>query len=147
MNIVLLKDVTSIGKAGSCLKVKDGYANNYLLPRKLALLASDGNIKKFQEQAARDKIRREKDLDKIRQFANKLSGKSFTVVAKAIDEKKLYGSIGKEEIKKSIESEGLDIDLKHIALDEPLKELGVYDITVKLHPEIETKIKIWIVKK
>jgi len=147
MQIILLKDVEKLGKAGISLEVKDGYAHNYLLPKKLALVASERNIKKFQEQEVKNQARKEKELDKLRQSADKLSGKSFTVVSKAIDEKKLYGSVDKEEIKKSMESEGLALDLKNIVLDEPIKELGVYDITIRFHPEIETLIKVWVVKK
>lgn len=147
MQVILRKDIERLGKVGSCVKVKDGYARNYLLPRKLAFTALESNIKKVQQEIAKRQARKEKDLDKLRQLAGKLKGVSCTVVSQAIDEKKLYGSVGKENIKAALDTEGFNLDMKSIVLDEPIRELGVYDITITLHPEILASIKVWVVKK
>ena len=147
MQVILRKDIKGLGKVGSCAKVKDGYARNYLLPKKFAFVASDGNLKRVQNEIAKTQTRKEKELDKLRQLAEKLRSVSCTVVSQAIDEKKLYGSIGKEDIKSAMETEGFNIEMKSIVLDEPIKELGVYDITISLQQDIQTQIKVWVVKK
>jgi large subunit ribosomal protein L9 len=147
MDVILRKDIERLGKAGTRLKVKDGYARNYLLPRNLAFLASESNLKKVQDEMNRVQIRKEKEIINLREIAAKLEGVSCTVIAHAIDEKKIYGSIDKEAIKSAMEAEGFKIEAKSIVLDEPIKELGVYDIAVNFQPDISAKIKVWVVKK
>ena len=147
LELILTQDVPKIGKAGSIIKVKDGFARNFLIPNDLAVVVTPGNLKKLQQ----DKLSREKELEKTKQEAlelsKKLTGKSFTIISEVHEEDKLYGSITVIEVSRVLEDEGFKINKKAIQLEEPIKTTGIFEIPIKLHPEVTANIKIWIVKK
>lgn len=147
VELILIQDVPKIGKAGSIVKVKDGFARNFLIPNNLAVLATSGNLKKLEQE----KLSREKELEKTKQEAlelsKKLTGKSFTITSEVHEADKLYGSITSIEVSRVLEEEGFKINKKAIQLDEPIKSTGIFEVPVKLHPEVTANIKIWIVKK
>ena len=147
MEVILKQDVDKIGKAGSVVKVKDGFARNYLLPGGLAVASTPGNLKRLQQE----KQKRAEGQEKIKQEAvalsNRLSAVSLTISALSKEEDKLYGSIGAHEISAALKEEGIELDKNFILLDEPIKALGIFEVPIKLHPEVTTKIKVWIVKK
>lgn len=147
MKIVLEQDVEGLGKKGTVIKVKDGFARNFLLPRGFALKATGGNLESLQKKLRIDEERQEEDKKKAREFANKLSVVSCTVSVDTHDEDKLYGSVTASHIASALEAEGISLDKRQIALNEPIKALGIYDIEVKLHPEVKAKLKVWVVKK
>jgi large subunit ribosomal protein L9 len=147
MEVILKQDVEKIGKAGTVVKVKDGFARNFLLPNNLALPLTQQNIKKLESE----KQRKVSQLDKIKKEAEdlkeRLSGISITIPALAQEEDRLYGSVTAQDIANALKDEGFNIDKNIIMLDEPVKSLGIYEIPVRLHAEVSTKIKVWIVKK
>lgn len=147
MEVILNKDVSKIGKAGMVVQVKEGFARNFLFPHNLAKPATASSLKKLeQEQSTRSaqsaKIKEESELIKQR-----LSALSLTLPALTQGEEKLYGSIHAHEIAEALAAEGFAIDKNCIELAEPIKSLGIYEIPVKLHPEVIAKVKLWVVKK
>lgn len=146
MKVILVKDIDKLGKPGQTVKVADGYARNYLLPQKLALEATKANEKLFielQKKAQQKEIRAQKEAEEL---AEKIRGLSCTIVRQAGEEEKLYGSVTNMDIATALQQEGLHIDKKKILLEEPIKSLGIFYVPIKLHPEVSTELKVWVVK-
>ena len=147
MELILKQDVDKIGKAGSVVNVKDGFARNFLIPNGLAIPLTPSNLKKLEEEKQNKSLQ----LEKIKQEAEKtregLEGLSLTIQVLSQEEEKLYASITSQDIAEALKEEGFNIDKHSIILDEPIKSLGIYEVSVKLHPEISAKIKLWVVKK
>lgn len=147
MEVILRQDVEKIGKAGQVIKVKDGYARNFLIPNGLAMPVNSVNLKKL-EQERQAKIQQfEKVKKEAEGLKEKLSSVSLTIPALVQEENKLYGSITAQDVSRALKDEGFNIDRNSILLDEPIKSLGIYEVPVRLHPEISTKLKLWVVKK
>ena len=131
------------------MKVKDGYARNFLLPNKLAVEVTASNIKILEQQ----RLKKNHQLEKLKKEASELKGKlaaltlTMTALTKDGEEEKLYGSITSQDISNAIKEEGLEVDKAFIILDEPIKALGIYEVPIKLHPEVIAKVKVWVVKK
>lgn len=145
--ILLLSDVENLGKAGDVIKVADGYARNYLLPKDLAAPVSQHALRRLE------KLRKEREeLARIQKAeaqdkAAKLSNASVTIRAKTVDGTRLYGSVGAADIVAALETGSkVTVDKSQVQLDEPLKEVGTFDIIVKLHPEVTCTVKVWIVE-
>jgi len=145
--LLLLADVENLGKAGDVIKVKDGYARNFLLPKDLAAPVSQGalrrleKLRKEREELARIQIAEAKDK------AAKLAKASVTLRERVVDGTHLYGSVHATDIVKALAAESkIDLDKSQIVLTEAIKETGSYDITVKLHPEVSCTVKVWVVE-
>lgn len=147
MEVILKQDLDRLGKAGAVVKVKDGFARNFLLPNNLALPLTGANLKKLEQQKQREILQSEKTKKGAESLRDKLAGLSITIPALTNEEDKLYGSITSEDIAQALKEENFDIDKNCIILEEPIKSLGIYEVSVGLHPEVTAKIKIWIVKK
>jgi len=147
MEVILKKDVQKLGKAGSVVKVKDGFARNFLFAGGLAVPVTAAGLKKLEEE----KQARQKQDEQAKQSAEELKKRleifSLTISALAQEDEKLYGSIGNQEICLALAEEGFSVDKNMIELSEPIKSLGIYEVLLKLHPEVEAKLKIWVVKK
>lgn len=146
--ILLLNDVEKLGKAGDVVKVADGYARNYLLPQGLAAPVSNHALRRLE------KLRKEREeLNRIRLAeaktkASRLKDASVTLRAKVIDENRLYGSVTIADIITAINAElQVDLDKSQLELEEAIKETGTYDLQVRLHPEVTTSLKVWIVEE
>ncbi|MCX5696019.1 MAG: 50S ribosomal protein L9 [Candidatus Omnitrophica bacterium] len=147
MEVILTKDVDKIGKAGAVVKVKDGFARNLLLPKKLAVEVTPGNLKRLEQEKQKIAQDSEKRKQEAIILKERLDNLSLTISAMAQDEKSLYGSITALDISNALKDEGLEVDKNLIILAEPLKALGIYEIPVKLHPDISAILKTWIVNK
>ena len=147
MEVILTKDVEKIGKVGSVVKVKDGFAHNFLFPKSLAIPVTPGNLKKIEQEKQKIAAESEKIKQEALGLKERLDNLSLTIPALAQDDKALFGSITALDISSAIKNEGLELDKGLIQLTEPIKELGIYEIPVKLHPEVSSKLKVWIVKK
>jgi len=147
MEVILNKDVDKIGKAGTVVKVKDGFARNFLIPSGSALPVTPGNLKKLEQDKLKNTLQLEKARKEAEAIRERLENISLTISVLTKEEDKLYGSITSQDIAEALKEEGVEIDKNAIMLDEPAKSLGIYEIPVKLHPEIIAKIKVWIVKK
>jgi len=147
MEVILIKDVDKIGRAGTVVKVKDGFARNLLLPNKLAIEVTPGNLKRLEQDKQKNLEVLEKKKQEALVLKERLDNLSLTISATAQDEKSLYGSVTAQDVSNALKEEGIEIEKSLIILDEPIKSLGIYEIPVKLHPEVPAKIKTWIVKK
>jgi len=147
MEVILIKDVSSLGKIGQVVKVKDGYARNYLLPRQHAYVATAANLKKIEQQEKNRKIQFAKEKAEADEYAEKLKKASITVNVEVNDLDKLYGSITETEIIQALAVEGFKIEKKQIIIEQAIEELGIFDVGIKIHPEVIAKIRLWVTKK
>jgi large subunit ribosomal protein L9 len=147
MELLLLKDIEKLGKEGEIVKVADGYARNYLIPKKLAIRATTGAMD-IQRSLHRKRIARaQAELDASRELAANFENLSCTISAKVGEEEKLFGSVTASDVADALRKEGIELDKKKILLDAPIKALGIYSVKVRLHPEVEATLKLWVVKE
>ncbi|MDD5356105.1 MAG: 50S ribosomal protein L9 [Candidatus Omnitrophica bacterium] len=146
MKVILRKDVDNIGKCGQVISVKDGFARNFLLPKGLALAATNDGIKQIEIEKKKTEHNKKIEKSKAEELSEKLKGLSVTISAEAKDDV-LYGSVTSADIAQALKEEDIEIEKQNILLEQPLKNLGIYEIEVRLHPEVNTKIKVWVVKK
>jgi len=146
MEVILIKDVEKIGKAGSVVKVKEGFARNFLFPHNLAKPVTAGSLKQLEAEKQARIAQYSKAREESEEIKKRLANLSLTISALAQGEE-LYGSIGSQDIAGVLKDEGFVIDKNAIELAEPIKSLGIYELAVKLHPEVSAKIKLWVVKK
>lgn len=147
MKVILCQTIDRLGKPGDCVNVKEGYARNYLFPKKLALEATPGNIKSLESVKKQQALEEENKLKEAKALSEKIGALSITISAKAGEEEKLFGAVTSDMVSKALTSEGISIDKKDIIIDDPIKKLGVYQIGVKLHPEVKATLRVWIVKE
>ena len=147
MNVILKNDIEGIGKAGAVVKVKDGYARNYLFPHSLALESTPANLKKLEAEQKVRSLQSEKLKAAALALKEKLGKLSLTMPVLVQENEKLYGSISSVEISKALKDEGFDVGTNLIMLEEPLKALGIFEVPVKLHADVMATVKVWIVKK
>ena len=137
----------NLGKSGEVVTVKDGYARNFLIPGGFALKAPPGNLKVVEEEKKAQKRRIEKEKRNAQELAKRLSTISCTVSVRIGEDEKMFGSVTNSDIAKALEIEGIKLDKKTIELAFPIREIGVFHVPVKLHPEVNVDIKVWVVKE
>jgi len=146
MEIILREDVRQLGTAGEVVKVKDGYARNFLLPQGLAYPASEANKKKIAYEATRIAKMRAAERGAAEQDAGRLAAVRLTFAAKVGEEEKLYGSVTAGDIQRKLEEAGIHIDKRKVDLPEPIRALGEFRIGIKLHPDVRPEITVIVVK-
>ena len=144
--VILQEDIETLGHAGQIVRVREGYARNYLLPRKLAILANDNNLKQFEHQKKITQDKMKKIVADAKTLAEKIESVSCTISRKAGEEDKLFGSVTNKDIVEALLHEGIDLDRKQIQLSEPIKILGVFTVPIKVHQDVTANLKLWIVK-
>ena len=147
MKVILTETLDTLGEAGAIVDVKDGYARNFLLPRKLALVASKSNMSVFEEEnrqrdAQDSKAKREAEI-----LAKTLEKASCTVPVAVGEGDRIFGSVTAQAIADLLVEQGFDIDRRAVVLEEPIRALGVYDVPIRLHAEVEAPVKVWVVKE
>jgi len=147
MKVILKKDFENLGKAGDVVQVKNGYARNYLVPRGIALAASERNMRILEEEAKLNARREVKNRREAENKAVELEKISVTAAVPVGEEDKVFGSVTAQDIADLMKEKGFEIDKRRIVLDEPIKALGVYTVPVKLHAEVEGRIRVWVVKQ
>jgi len=147
MNIILMENVEKLGQVGDVVKVKNGYARNYLLPRQLGMPATTGNMKRIEKEKSKRLAIFEAEKKEAEQKAEILSKVSLTIAVEVSDQEKLYGAVSESEILHALEAEGHKIDKKALVLEKPVDDLGIFEIGVKLHPQVIAKIRLWVTKK
>ena len=140
MQVILLERVAKLGQMGEVVKVKEGYARNYLLPQGKALRASDANIKAFEGQKAALQARNAETKTDAEKAAAALDGQQFVLIRSASDAGALYGSVTPRDVEVVAGEAGHKIDRKQVVLGRPIKELGLHSVNVHLHPEVEAEI-------
>ena len=147
MEVILRDHVENVGKRGEVVKVADGYARNYLLPRKLALLATDGNKKQIERERAKFDALEAEEQKVAEALADRLVALDLTVSRKVGDNDTMYGSVTNADIAELLKEKGFDVDRRKILLPDPLRSLGESHVPVKLHRDVTAQLKITIVKE
>lgn len=147
MEVILSQDVPKLGRVGDVVKVKEGFARNFLMPRKLAFHATPENLKKIEQEKKKRQAQYNQEKQEAQGLADKLNKISCTVNVEVNDLDKLYGAISEADIIKAIEVEGFKIDKRDLHIEKPIDELGIFEVGVKLHPEVLAKVRVWVTKK
>lgn len=145
MEVILRAHVEHLGDRGEVVRVADGYARNYLLPRKLALLVTDGNKKQIEREKSKFEVKEAEEKGIAQALAERL-GNAEVVIARRVGETEaLYGSVTSADIAEALGAKGFDLDRRKLQLADPIKRIGEYDIPVKLHRDVSTTIKLKVV--
>jgi large subunit ribosomal protein L9 len=147
MKIILIQDVKDLGGAGEIVNVTNGYARNYLIPNDLALPATPKNMKLYEERKRRMVTTMARDKGEAEVLAERITEASCKVAKKVGENDVLYGSVTAADIAEALESEGIAVDKRKIHMEEPIKSLGVFEVPVRLHPEVTVTAKVWVVKE
>lgn len=147
MQVILLEDVPSLGKAGDQVKVSDGYGRNYLIPKKKAMLATEKSLKAIEHQKREVQQRMGKTKKDAERLAQQIQALSCTFAKPVGESGKLFGSVTSMEIESYLKENGIDLDRKKILLEEPIKNLGMFTVSIKLHPEVTASLKVWVVQE
>jgi large subunit ribosomal protein L9 len=144
MKLILREDVTSLGRSGELVTVKDGFGRNYLLPRKLAVVANEQNVRQVEHEKAVITARQAKLKGEAQAAAGKLSAVSVTIRRKVGEQDKLFGSVTALDIAEALAAQGQKVDRRHIHLPEPIKALGDFEVEIRLHHDVAAKVKVQV---
>lgn len=147
MKVILLRDVESLGSAGEVVQVKSGFARNFLIPQRQALVASDTNVAQFESKRKQHAAVSERERRAAEAIAKQLEADSLTAQVRVGEEDRLFGSVTVQNIADLLTEKDYDIDRRAIQLEEPIRALGVYTIDVRLHADVTAKVKLWVVKE
>lgn len=147
MKVILRKDHEKLGEAGNVIQVKPGFARNFLIPKGIVYPATAENLKRYDNEKAQMNMKKIQEQKKSEELAKVLENVSCTITVQVGEEDKLFGSVTSQHIAESLEVQGHSIDKRKIVLEEPIKSLGIYSVPIKLHPEVEAKVKVWVVKE
>ena len=143
MQVILLEDVKSLGKKGEIVKVSDGYAKNFVIPKKLGVEATQKNLNELKKQQKRDSIVAQQRLDEAKAYGEKISKETVKLTMKAGEGGRVFGSVSSKEIATEAKKQfGFDIDKKKIQLPEPIRTFGTTEVSVKLHPKVTATLKV-----
>ncbi len=146
MDIILMADVDELGRMGQKVSVARGYARNYLIPKGMAAIATPGAQKVVEEKMRLRQVRDSRRKSDAQQMAADLKELSCTISVQADEDEKLFGSVSARDISDALTEQEHNFDHKQIELEEPIKQLGVYSVPLKLHAEVEITVKVWVVK-
>lgn len=147
MEVILLEDIPSLGKAGEVVRVKEGYARNYLIPKGLAEPATSKSITRIKERQKFIERRRQREKERAQGIAERLGGIKCVIKRQAGVEGKLFGAVTSHDIEIALREMGIEVDRKKIELKEPIRHLGVHTVYVKLHPEVKIPLEVWVEKE
>ncbi|HEX9739859.1 MAG TPA: 50S ribosomal protein L9 [Ignavibacteriaceae bacterium] len=147
MKVILRQNYESLGNVGDVVDVKDGFALNFLLPRKIAYSALAGNIAALEEEKKSLAKKTEQELKAAEVLASELEKVSVTIPVQVGEEDKIFGTVTTQMIADSLKEKGYDIDKRRIEIPEQIKSLGIYGVNLKLHSNVEAKIKVWVVRE
>lgn len=146
MQVILLERIARLGQMGDTVKVKDGFARNFLLPQNKALRANESNKKKFEGQRAQLEARNLERKSEAQQVADQLDGKTFIVVRSAGETGQLYGSVSTRDISDLLTAEGFSVSRNQVELNHPIKMIGLSNVAIALHPEVEVTVTLNIAR-
>jgi len=142
MKVILNENIPNLGEKGEIKDVASGYARNYLIPKKMALEVTPGRLKDLQMKEEQNARKAAREIEMAKELGEKIEGRSFTMKVKAGEEGRLFGSVTSGDIAGALEVEGIKVDKKKIALDDPIKTLGTFELQVKLHPQVSVPITV-----
>lgn len=147
MKVILRQDFETLGKIGELVDVKDGYARNYLLPRKIAYEATASSTRQLEEEKKQHSKRMDKEKKSSETLATELEKVSITIQMKVGEDEKLFGSVTSQMIADQLKEKGITIDKRQIELEDSIKALGIYTVDVKLPGSVTGKVKVWVVRE
>ena len=147
MEVILRQAVENLGHPGDVVTVSNGYARNYLLPRGVAFVATEGNKKRITHEKARLEAAEAERREGAQQLADRMAEVSITFAARVGEEGKLFGSVTAGDIAQQLEAQGFHVERRQIDLQEPIKALGVYRVPLRLHADVRPEIKVWVIKQ
>jgi large subunit ribosomal protein L9 len=147
MEVILKEDIPNVGKMGEVVRVRDGYARNYLLPRGLVLIANKKNLKGFEHQKRVVAAQKERVLKQAQALTEKLSQISLIIAVKTGEEGRLFGSVTNMDIEKALKTKGFNVERRRIHLDQPIKALGDYELPVRLTSDVTAMLKISVISE
>jgi large subunit ribosomal protein L9 len=147
MKVILRQNYEPLGKIGDLVEVKDGYARNYLLPHKIAYTALKGNIRALEEEKKLVVKKTRQELKVAEELAIELEKVSVTIPVQVGEEDKIFGSVTTQMIADALKEKSYDIDKRKIEIEEAIKTLGIYSVNIKLHTNVNAKIKAWVVRE
>ena len=145
--VLLMDQVEGLGIEGDVVKVADGYARNFLFPRGIATEVTEGKKRQIEKKRSERLVELEKEKSAAEELLKKIEGIECTIAAKVGETGKMFGSVSVQQILEKVAEQGLKIDKSKVVLAAPLHELGVFDVTIKLHPEVSATLKVWIVEE
>lgn len=146
VELILIEDVKDLGRLGERVRVADGFARNYLLPRKLAAAVTTGTLRRLESRKLQMQKEHEERLAVAQAMAERIAKLSVSLTVEAGENDKLYGSVTAVQIAEALAAQGVEVDRPAILLDEPIKELGVYTVNVRLHDAVQAALKVWVVR-
>jgi large subunit ribosomal protein L9 len=146
IHVVLQQDVQSLGKSGDLVRVRPGYARNFLIPRGLAMPATAGNVARIEDLRQRARARATKELGQAQETAKKLEALSVKITRAVGEENKMYGSVTSKDVEEAFAAIGVELDRKKIVLTDPIKTLGLSEVLIKLHHDVTAKLRVEVVK-
>jgi len=147
MELLLKQNIEHLGRTGDVVEVQPGYARNYLLPQGLAVMITKSNVAEIERARARALADEESRIQGLKDLGSQLSDISVTIESKANEEGHLFGSVGAAQVAASLREKDIAVDERQIRLDQPIKEIGVFDVTVHLHADVEAVVKVWVVQQ
>ncbi len=147
MKVVLRQNYESLGEVGDVVTVKDGFARNFLIPRKIVYAAVKGNILALEEEKKNIFKKKEQEMHAAEKLAIELEKISVTIPVQVGEEDKIFGSVTTQMIADVLKEKGHEIDKRKIEIDEAIKSLGIYSVSIKLHPNVSAKVKVWVVRE
>jgi large subunit ribosomal protein L9 len=145
VRIILRQDIENLGDTGDIVDVKPGYARNYLLPQGFAYEATPANLKRHEEERTHLVNRSMRDRERAEKAAEKLEGVSVSLKVKAGEEGRLFGSVTSSDIAAGLAEQGIEVDRHIIRLEEPIKQLGVYKVPIRLHADVQPEVSVWVI--
>ncbi len=147
MKVILRQNFENLGKIGDVVDVKDGYALNYLFPRKIAYAALSGNVRALEEEKKNLTKKHQQELAAAEKLASEFEKISVTIPVQVGEEDKIFGTVTTQMIADALKDKGFEIDKRKIEIEEPIKALGIYGVSLKLNTSVEAKIKVWVVRE
>jgi large subunit ribosomal protein L9 len=147
MRVILQEKVHNLGSIGDIVRVKDGYARNFLMPRGLAVAADEQNVKRLEHQRRLAAARASRLLTEARALAEKISSIGVTIKMEAGEDMRLFGSVTSRDVADALAAEGVVVDKKAVLIDEPIRTLGVKAVKIRLHPEVDSQVTVYVTKK
>jgi len=147
MKVILREDIEKLGKCGEVIEVKSGYGRNYLIARNMAIPATKGNLRAIGEVKTQKELRDRKNLKESERIKARIEKASCMAEVNVGEEEKVFGSVTASMISELLKKEGIEVDRRHILLDEPIKALGVFTVPIKVTTDLIASLKLWVVKK
>jgi large subunit ribosomal protein L9 len=147
MEVILQEDVPNVGRIGEVVKVRDGFGRNYLLPRGLALVADNRNLRVLEHQKRLASAKRERTQKEAQSLGDKIAALTLVIPARAGEEDRLFGSITNQDIERAIQAQGVTIERRKIILTEPIKQLGVHTVPIHLSSDVHVNVSVQVVRE